>query len=606
MKATENIRKEFKVVFIILAVVVLSAAITGFALYSRAKASTSLNVAAFTVAQGALTISVTETGSIQPLNQVIIKSEVEGTNTIIYLIEEGTKVKKGDLLLELDASSLSDTKLNQEISLKKAESSYITAKENFEVVKNQSESNIEQAELDKMFAAQDLEKYINGEFPNKVMELESYITLAQEELERAQDDYEWSKKLFQEKYISESQLKSDELTEKKAQLDLELAKSNLELFKSFTHKRSLAALESNVKQANMALERTMRSASADNIQAQAELVAKEAEFNREKGKLEKIIFQLAKTKIYAPIDGLVVYATSVEASAPHRSVTPLDEGVSVRERQELIYLPTGSDFKAQIKVHESSLEKIQVGLPVRITVGALPGVEFSGKVTSIAPFPDAQSMFMNPDLKLYITVINVDDKSNLLRSGMSCSAEIMIAHYASATYIPIQSVTKVNGKPTVYVIEGGMLNPRTVETGLDNNRMIRILGGLKTGEKVVLAPPITKSSSEQGQDGTQDSNSRSEFDTTKNDGPDSSPEVRSDVSSKNKDLGVTTNSEPNPADTNAVHNDSATLPLDPLTMTDEDREKMKAKIDKMTPEERKKFFDKMPRPSGAPMRPEGR
>jgi len=45
-------------------------------------------------------------------------------------------------------------------------------------------------------------------------------------------------------------------------------------------------------------------------------------------------------------------------------------------------------------------------------------------------------------------------------------------------------------KPTVYVVNGKALEPRKVEIGLDNNRMIHILSGLGEGEIVSLTPPL--------------------------------------------------------------------------------------------------------------------
>ena len=58
----------------------------------------------FAVARGRLTISVTEAGTVKPREQVIIKNEVEGRATILYLIPEGQRVKQGDLLARLDQS----------------------------------------------------------------------------------------------------------------------------------------------------------------------------------------------------------------------------------------------------------------------------------------------------------------------------------------------------------------------------------------------------------------------------------------------------------------------------------------------------------------------
>ncbi len=449
-------------------------------------------VALFAAREGPLRITVTESGTIKPKDQVIITSQVEGRTTILFLVPEGVRVKKGQLLVELDASKLEDVKVDQEIRVQNAEAAAIRSRENLEVVRSQGESDVDKMELALRFARDDLRKYREGEYPNRVKELEARITLAEEDVHRTEEKLKWSKVLFEEKYLAETELQADELAAKKARLDLELAQNNLALFKEYTCKRTLAQLESDVKQGVMALERVKRKAAADLVQAKADLTAKESEYRRQQSKLQKITEQIAKARIVAPTDGLVVYATSAKASW-RGNKEPLDEGQEVRERQELIYLPTASTFVAEVKVHESSLDKIRTGLPVRVTLDAVPGREFSGTVTRIAPLPDAQSMFMNPDLKIYRTQITINGGGDVLRTGMTCQAEIIVAEYPRALYVPVQSVVRVNGRPTVYVWRDGLAVPRTVKIGLDNNRMVRVLDGLTAGEEVLLSPPLQRS-----------------------------------------------------------------------------------------------------------------
>ena len=59
------------------------------------------NQPTYTVQQGPLTISVNQAGAIRPREQIILKNEVEGQTVILYVIEEGREVSKGDLLLSL-------------------------------------------------------------------------------------------------------------------------------------------------------------------------------------------------------------------------------------------------------------------------------------------------------------------------------------------------------------------------------------------------------------------------------------------------------------------------------------------------------------------------
>ena len=443
------------------------------------------------VQEGPLVINILEAGSIKPREQIIIKSEVEGANAILYIVPEGTRVQKGQLLVELDVSTLADRRVEQDIAVQNTESSFINAKENLEVVKNQAKSDIELAELKNSFAEEDLVKYRDGEYPNQLNDAIANVTLAEEELERAKDKYEWSKKLFDENYLSETELKSDELSWKRAELSVKTAKGNLDLLQRYTNKRQIAQLESDVKQSRMALDRTRSKAASNVVQAESSLRARELEFTRQQERLDKIDEQIAKARILAPMDGLVIYATS--ANNRWGNQQPLEEGQEVRERQELIYLPTAETFNAEVNVHESNLKKVYPGLPVRVRVNAVPGRIFLGKVSKISLLPDAQRMWANPDLKVYKTDIEIDGGGDVLKSGMNCDAEIVVEQHASAVYVPIQCVARVDKIPSVWVKTPAGSVIRPVEIGLDNNRFVRIVSGVAPGEEVLLTPPLSGS-----------------------------------------------------------------------------------------------------------------
>ncbi len=446
-------------------------------------------VPTFIVRKGPMTISVIESGAIRARHQAIIKSEVEGKTTILFLEKEGALVRSGDLLIELDASRLQDALVDQQIIVQNAEAALIHSQESLEVTRNQAQSDVEKAKLKLQFAAEDLKNYREGEFPKQLKEAKSRISVAREELRRVEDRLGWSRVLFVEKYISQMELQADELAAQKVGLELELASDNRDLLQNFTYTRRLVELQSDLDQSRMAQDRGRRKAAADVIQDEAELRARESQHLRETGKLKKIKRQIEKTRILAPMDGMVVYATSTWANW-RGNVEPLDEGQEVRERQELIYLPAAGAMIAEVKVHESSLTKVKVGLPVRVSVDALPGRSFRGRVNFIAPLPDAASLWLNPDLKLYNTEVYLDGESGELRTGMSCRAEILLTQLEEAVYVPVQAVTKVAGQARVYVVEGDRVETRAVKIGLDNNRFITIQNGLQAGEEVLLAPPF--------------------------------------------------------------------------------------------------------------------
>lgn len=483
-------KRRLKLAVVIVVIVIVVVAVAAIRLSGGVQSAE--DIPTFEVRRGPLTISIDTSGTIKALDQDVITCKVkgEGGTTILTLVPEGTRVKKGDLLIELDSSSFEDQLVAEEITLQNAETTLISAQENLEVGKNQAKSDLEKAQLTLEFAGEDLTKYEKGDYQNELTDANSQIEVKREAVEQAKDQYKWSELLFEEKYVSEAELKRDKLALSRAELELKLAVSKLQLLKDFTYHRTMKQLTSDLWQAEMALERAKRKATADVVLLEAALFEAQANLQRQKGIVQKLETNIANTIIKAPADGMVVYATSQRSHRYGGSDEPLDIGQQVRERQELIHLPTSDKVKAEIKVHESSMQKVKIGLPVVVTVDALPAKVFTGQVAKIAMLPDAQMVWLNPDLKVYATEIHLDGEGDGLRTGMSCRASIVIKEYEDVVYVPVQAVVRIGKQPTVYVFKGGKTEPRKVEIGLDNNRMVHVISGLEPGEQVVLAPPL--------------------------------------------------------------------------------------------------------------------
>ena len=441
-----------------------------------------------TVQEGPLVISVEEYGEIAPSQQIVLKNEVQGRCSIISLVPEGSIVKEGDVLVQLDISAKIDEKDSQEITLQNAESALEVAREALEIQRNQSESDVDLAEEAYAFAKEDLEKYEQGEYPAKLVNQKGQLALKEQQVKQAKDKYEWSKKLFAENFISETELESDELNWKSSQLSLEMAQRELEVLETYTHRRDLAKFKSDVKQKEMALARARKKAASAIAQSESNLRAKESEFRKQRQRLDKLTNQIAKAVIRAPRSGQVVYANE-----SYRSREPLQEGQEVWEHQELIRLPTADTFAAKINLHEANLKSITTGMPVRVRCDALPGRVFTGVVSRIAPMPDNERRWMNADLKEYPTEVLIDGGAGEIKNGMGCKVEIVVEQYEKALYVPVQCVVRIAGESFAWKRSANGSERVPVETGLANNKFIRILSGLAAGDEVMLAPPLSDS-----------------------------------------------------------------------------------------------------------------
>ncbi len=152
----------------------------------------------YEVKRGDFLISIVEGGTLQAVNEQVIRNEVEGTARIIFIVPEGSNVKKGDLLVELDSSSSQDAVNQQQINVEKAQFGVIQAEQQLDIQKSTVDSDIKAAELKVEFAESDLKKYAEGEMLQARRNAQIDITNVLESLEIAKDRLVWSEKLYKD------------------------------------------------------------------------------------------------------------------------------------------------------------------------------------------------------------------------------------------------------------------------------------------------------------------------------------------------------------------------------------------------------------------------
>ena len=440
------------------------------------------------VRRGPMTISVIERGNLKAADSVSLKSEIEGSTSILWLVDEGLTVAEGDLLVELDSTDLVDQRFSREISVRNAEATYIKSKQAYEIQKSQNASDIAKSQQNLTFAEEDLRKFLEGERESRRQEGLESITLATEEFARAENDLKWSQELESKGFLTSTELEADRLAENRAEIMLEQAKRDFDLLERFQLPRDEAALRADLEEAERELERVQLQAAARLVDYEAAMSTNEITLKLESEKLRKIEDQIAKARIFAPRAGMVVYGK--EPGSRYGSGDPIQAGTEVRERQELISIPSAAGMIAQASLHESVLKQVSAGQDCIVRVDAVPGREFHGRVSFVALLPDQNSWWANPNQRLYRTDIAIEDGSGEMRPGMSCSIEVLVDQLEDALHVPVQSVFRHDSKNVAFVATGdGSYEPRDVEVGRYNDRWVEVLSGLSEGEVVLLSPP---------------------------------------------------------------------------------------------------------------------
>jgi HlyD family secretion protein len=438
------------------------------------------------VKRGDMLISVVEGGALKAVKESIIRSEFEGISRIISIVPEGTYAKQGDLLVELDSSELKDRVNQQEVTFQNNEFAFIQAKENLSIQRSLVDSQLKEAELRTNFAWSDLEKYIEGDAPQQINTATNSIIIRREQLQRAKDKLEWTEQLFKKGYASKSEMEADGLSTVQARIAVEQAEEDLRLFKKYDMPKSHKRLESSWEQSILELDRLRQRTSNQIAQAEANLRTSQRALELTQEKLKELKQQLENSKIKAPQDGLVVYASS---SFGDRGQMLIEEGAQIRQRQEIIKLPDVSQMIVEIRVHESHVLQIRPGLDAYVTVDSIPDRRFKAKVTKVAVLPNSQDRWLNPNLKVYSTDVLIEEQLPDLKPGASARAEIVVTNLVNALTVPLQSVTTVKGKQVCYVQNGNGMAPVPVTVGNFNDQFIEIRSGLNEGDQVALTPP---------------------------------------------------------------------------------------------------------------------
>lgn len=330
----------------------------------------------------------------------------------------------------------------------------------------------------------------DGMAKQQLRTLQEAVRVAEENNLQAQARYAGQERLAARDFITPNELEAERSRLLQAESRLEQAITDLNLYTQYTFIKDADQQLANYEDAIMSYQRTQAEAAAELAQAEARYKSAVQRLELEAQRLVDLNEQLALTVIRAQRPGLVVYG-SADTGQPFRggNQEPIQEGATVRERQAILTIPDMTEMAVRVNIHESSVQRVAEGQTVAVRIDAFPDMRLTGDVIKVAVVADSGNAFMNPDLKVYPTIVRIDGEHDWLRPGMTAEVEILVASLENTVYVPIQAVTYLEDKQVVYVSRAGRREAREVQTGNYSEQFIEILSGLSAGEEVMLLPP---------------------------------------------------------------------------------------------------------------------
>ena len=311
-----------------------------------------------------LQLTVVERGALESAdNRDVVCRVRAGTKasslTLKWVIDDGTLVKQGQLLVEVDDSALQDQLKAQKINLDTARANKIQADENYKIAASQADSAIATAKVNLEIAKIDVKKYLEGEYVAAKKDLDGKIKLAQSDCELQTERVNYTERMVRLKYLSPAQLQAEQSKQQGFDVALEKAREDLRVLDNYTKQRTTKFNQNAVDEAARSLEREIIQQRAKIIQAESDRLTKKSIYEQEEDKYQDIEDQIVNCRMYSPQDGLVVYYVSEQSrfgSGSSQSIVAVGE--PVKEGQRLMRIPDLSRMVVNTKIHEAMVSRV--------------------------------------------------------------------------------------------------------------------------------------------------------------------------------------------------------------------------------------------------------
>jgi len=275
------------------------------------------------------------------------------------------------------------------------------------------------------------------------------------------------------------------------------------------------------KEALDTAENQLKMRQADANSADKQIETQKLRMRQEQASFESAKYSLSKVRIQSPIDGIVTRRNIEEGET-------VVVGTMNNAGTVLLTIADMAVIEAQVEVDETDIPSVSLGQPAKITIDAMPGKTFTGKVTEIgnSPIQTTTASSSATTATNFLVKVTIAEVIPDLRPGFTCTADITTATRKSVVSVPIQATTvrevvvdkdgkmvrepqQDNKRPRrmnsveaselkpgqsrkelegVFIVKDNKAEFAPVKTGIAGEKYFEVLNGVKPGDQVIVGP----------------------------------------------------------------------------------------------------------------------
>jgi HlyD family secretion protein len=371
--------------------------------------------------------------------------------TIISILPEGSKVKAGDVVCELDSSLLRDARAVQQLR-------YV-----------QPKAWVEQARYSLEADDIALREYESGVLPQDIALLRQNVAIRRIEKEQAARNLKWSRGALTKGFRTGAAVSADAAVLEQAEIACRDAEGMLRQLTKYTSRRIVKSCKAKIQA------------------IRADLLSLESSFRLEQQRLNRIETMIENCKMRAPRDGTIVYAS--ERGGSGAIETQIREGLIVHSSQPIFRLLDPHHIQVRARINESQVARIRPGQSVRIHLEAFPEHRLVGSVAEIVPIPSLAGGGFSDVHTFYATVHIESGGFDALTTGLSAELEFLIESKQHVTRVPLEAVRWIDDRPFAAALCDSSTDVdwewRPIALGVTSADFAEVVSGLKPGDRVI-------------------------------------------------------------------------------------------------------------------------
>lgn len=434
------------------------------------------------VERQSFSVSVTERGIVRPARISPIKSQISSNQAkIVWLVKEGTAVRKDEVVARFDTKPFVDELSRAEQDVGDARATYAAAEKLLLMQEEEEQGKIEEAQRRVEIAQIDAQNITKGAGPLEREQVQQRLKKAERGYRLAEGNIGDMEVLLEKGHASlrERDKALDEFETAREQLHV--AKEELRNFDNYKWPKMVREAELLVNGAESELQRAIVTAELQiqNRRAQVEKARRNVA-NREAVR-DQAQRALDNCDIKAPTDGILLYSVLPRENGKRK----IQIGDSVWVGQTFLEVPDTTELMVEVQIREIDVAKIRTGMETTVELDAFPGREFAGIVANVASLAEGNGKDEN--IRRFFALIRLFAPEEGVHVGMSATVKIIYQSIDNGLVIPVGAVVYREGSTFVYKRAGDEAVLTEVELGMRGVDRVQVIQGLQEGDFVTAA-----------------------------------------------------------------------------------------------------------------------